>query len=117
MSVYILGGHMRYLPLIVGSIFVSLIGLQSGNAQQSFPPGTFSVDGIPVNCGPVVFVLVPDLNDVGRSDLQGHIFLNPNVLSQLPTPLKLYWVAHECGHYNVGANELAADCWAIRHGT
>jgi hypothetical protein len=34
----------------------------------------------------------------------------------LPTPLKLYWVAHECGHYQVGNSEVAADCWAIRTG-
>jgi len=85
-------------------------------AQQTFPPGTFSIDGIPVQCGPITTVLHPGLNDVGMADGRGNIFLNPNVLAPLPTVLKLYWFAHECGHYNAGPSEVAADCWAIKTG-
>jgi hypothetical protein len=83
----------------------------------TYPPGTFAIDGIPVNCGPnVTTILNPYLNDAGMSDGHGNIILNPVVLGNLPTVLKLYWFAHECGHYNVGPSEVAADCWAITTG-
>ena len=93
---------------------VLLVG--TNTHSQAFPPGTFSVDGIPVACGGVWFVLNPNLPDVGMADGQGRIFLNSVVLGQLPTMLKLYWISHECGHYFVGSDEDAADCWAIRLG-
>jgi hypothetical protein len=47
---------------------------------------------------------------------QGAIYLNPLILGNLPTVLKLYWVGHECGHTAVGANEAGADCWAVKTG-
>src|SRR5262249_23479121 len=62
------------------------------------------------------FVLTPTISDVGLNNGLGQIFLNPVVLQQLPTNLKLFWAAHECGHFFAGANEVAADCWAIRIG-
>jgi hypothetical protein len=104
---------MRFIAC-VAALFLGLWSY--GVRAQVFPPGTFQIDGIPVNCGPVTFVLTPTLGDVGISNMQGQIFLNPVVLQRLPTVLKLYWVAHECGHYQVGADEIAADCWAIRTG-
>lgn len=100
------------LAILSGSVF----GRATDALAQAYPPGTFRVDGIPVVCGPVVFVVTPQVPDVGMADGQGRIFLNPMFLAGLPTPLKLYWVAHECGHYFVGANEVAADCWAVRVG-
>ncbi|WP_422001726.1 hypothetical protein [Reyranella sp.] len=83
---------------------------------QVFPPGTFSVDGFPIVCGANTFVLDPTLPDVGMNNGMGVIRLNPMVLNQLPTVLKLYWVGHECGHSVVGANEVAADCWSVKTG-
>jgi hypothetical protein len=104
---------MRAIACAIGLLF----GLSANNLPaQVFPPGTFQIDGIPVSCGPVAFVLTPAIGDVGISNMQGQIFLNPFILQQLPTVLKLYWVAHECGHYNAGPNEIAADCWAVRTG-
>ena len=44
--------------------------------QQVFPPGTFSIDGIPVSCGYNITVLNPQLPDVGMNDLRGHIYIN-----------------------------------------
>lgn len=84
-------------------------------AQAAYPPGTFYVDGFPVVCGNVTFVINPYLQDVGRAS-PGYIELNPYYFRNLSTPLKLYWVGHECGHHVVGASESAADCWAIRTG-
>ncbi len=83
---------------------------------QVFPPGTFRVDGVPVVCGWNTFILNPQLGDVGMNNGQGQIFLNPMVLAPMPTPVKLFWVGHECGHSAVGADEAAADCWSIKTG-
>lgn len=84
-------------------------------AQTAYPPGTFYVDGIPVACGPVVFVLDPNLQDVGMAR-PGYIFLNPFYFQPMSTSAKLFWIGHECGHHVVGVNESAADCWAVRLG-
>lgn len=84
--------------------------------SQAFPPGTFYIDGLPFSCGPVVFVVTPNIPDVAIADGQGHIYLHPGIMGPMPTPLKLYIAAHECGHYKVGADESAADCWAIKAG-
>lgn len=105
-----------YNAMSVAFITLLLLALNGAQAQQAFYPGQFSIDGIPVRCGSVIFVLDPNLNDVGIADGRGHIFLNPTILSRLPTVLKLYWAAHECGHYFVGASEVGADCWAIKTG-
>jgi hypothetical protein len=84
--------------------------------SQVFPPGTFSVGGFPIVCGSNVFILTPQLGDSGLNDGQGHIYLNPVILGQLPLVLQLYIVGHECGHSVVGPDETAADCWSIRTG-
>jgi len=99
------------------AMFVNAVPIEAQYSVQPniFPPGTFFVDGIPVGCGGVTFVLDPNLNDVGQA-APGIIRLNPNVLGALPTTLKLFWVSHECGHHVVGFSENAADCWAIRLG-
>jgi len=85
-------------------------------AAQAFPPGTFAVDGFPVVCGPETFVVTSQIPDVGINDGRGVIYLNPVFLQRMSTPVKLFWVAHECGHFFVGSSEAGADCWAIRTG-
>lgn len=106
------------MPKRAALLFASLIGLLAPDtslSKQAYPPGSFYIDGLPVVCGPTVFVVEPRLNDVGMAQ-PGIIYLNPNYFVPLPTSLKLFWAAHECGHQVVGINESAADCWAIRTG-
>lgn len=93
----------------------TLFAAQPVAAQAVYPPGTFSVDGYPVVCWNVSFVVDPNLPDVGMAR-PGYIILNPNYFTALPTALKLFWVGHECGHHAVGSSETAADCWAVRTG-
>jgi hypothetical protein len=82
---------------------------------QVFAPGQFAIDGIPVACGGYPTVVTTQIPDAGIFNGQA-IFLNPASLGPLPTVLKLFVYAHECGHGVVGGNEPAADCWAIRLG-
>jgi hypothetical protein len=95
-------------------LVLGLLSVKSANAQI-YPPGQFAIDGIPVICGNLPTVITPNIPDGAMNNGQA-ILLNPIVLSALPTVLKLYVYAHECGHAIVGANEVAADCWAIRTG-
>ena len=84
-------------------------------ALTTYPPGTFSIDGVPARCGTVPIILDTSMSDVGMSGY-GLIYLNPIHLEGLETGLRLWWLAHECAHHFVGPSELAADCWSIRKG-
>lgn len=104
-----------FMRAAVASALLLFVTQETSQAQAVYAPGTFSIDGIPVNCGSVTTILDPSLNDVGMAR-PGVIVLNPNILSNMSTSMRLFWYAHECGHHIVGANEAAADCWAIRTG-
>jgi hypothetical protein len=103
----------------IAALFVTLCGVTSippAVAQTAYPPGTFSVDGFPIQCGPVTFILDPTLPDAGIFFPPATIALNPSAFNGLPTPLKLWMVGHECGHFNVGSSETQADCWSVKIG-
>lgn len=97
--------------------FVFFLGfvLNSPASAQVYGPGQFAMDGIPVVCGGLPTIVTPNIPDAGINNGQA-ILLNPLVLGPLPTVLKLYIYAHECGHAVVGGDEVGADCWAIRTG-
>ena len=42
--------------------------------------------------------------------------MNPKRLRGLPTVVKRFIYAHECGHQTVGRDESAADCFAVARG-
>ncbi|MFB6449581.1 hypothetical protein [Bradyrhizobium tunisiense] len=106
------GARVGMPAAILAALILSVLDSEA----QQFPPGTFSIDGIPIVCGTNTFIMNAALPDVGMNHGNGFISLNPMILAQLPTVLKLYWVGHECGHSFVGMNEVAADCWAVRTG-
>lgn len=105
----------RFICLLSFGLAVLLLGAPKQAFAQIFPPGSFSIDGFPVMCGPLPVILNYQLPDVGMNTGQA-IILNPNVLASLPTPLKMYWFGHECGHFAVGPDEMSADCWAVKTG-
>lgn len=83
-------------------------------SSEVFPPGTFAIDGFSVNCGNAVTIVTPNLPDIAFAQ-PGRILLHP-MLGNFPTGVKLFVYAHECAHQFVGANEVAADAWAIKLG-
>lgn len=103
----------RAIPILLLTL-LCLTTTQEANAQI-YPPGQFALDGIPVVCGSMPTIVTPNIPDVAMNNGQA-ILLNPMVMGNLPTVLKLYWYAHECGHSVVGSDEVSADCWAIRTG-
>jgi len=102
------------IRLWLASLLFAFAAAKSANAQI-YPPGQFAIDGIPVFCGNLPTVVTPNIPDAAMNNGQA-ILLNPMVLGRLPTVLKLYVYAHECGHAVVGTDEVGADCWAIRTG-
>ena len=106
------GTATRWILVVAG--FGVLLAGSSADAQQVYPPGTFSIDGIPVGCGGVVTVVTPNIPDIAIAQ-PGRILLHP-ALGNYPTGVKLFVYAHECAHQFVGSNEVAADAWAIKLG-
>lgn len=107
---------LRYRRAILKMALTLGAAMTSSLAQaQVYPPGSFAIDGVPVSCGGYPTVVTSQIGDAGIFDGRA-IYLNPASLGRMPTVLKLFVYAHECGHAVVGANEPAADCWAIRLG-
>lgn len=101
---------------ITGLVASLLAAALSAPVQaQVYGPGQFAIDGIPVVCGGMPTLVTSNIPDAAMNNGQA-ILMNPMALGRLPTVLKLYVYAHECGHSVVGTSEVAADCWAIRTG-
>ena len=77
--------------------------------------GALKIDGKAVNCGKRPTVINPNFDSWGGA-FPGFVILNTKKISGLSTPVKLYVYSHECGHQFIGADETAADCFAIRRG-
>jgi hypothetical protein len=68
-----------------------------------------------LRCGSVRNVLDPGLPTLGSAS-PGVVVLNPYLLNRQPEAVRLFVFHHECGHHQVGASELGADCWAVNQG-
>ncbi|WP_440217260.1 hypothetical protein [Chromobacterium piscinae] len=82
---------------------------------------TPTIGGASVVCMGIPTVVVSPLNDIAYAAPAGTMFPFPAILLrpdvfQYPPVLQLFIYAHECGHFNVGPDETAADCWAIKLG-
>jgi hypothetical protein len=87
-----------------------------GGDAKIVPAGLLKIDGHTVLCGTRPTVLNDKLDDYGAA-YQGFVILNPKLLARLKsTPVKLWIHAHECGHQFRGADEEAADCFAVQRG-
>ncbi len=86
---------------------------QSGLAKAY--AGTAVVGGRRMSCRPARVVLSRSTPHVGAAR-RGVITLNPRLLNRLPSVTRRIIFLHECAHQYVGANETAADCWAVRVG-
>jgi hypothetical protein len=88
---------------------------QVGPDGEVIEHGNLKIDGTPVNCGRRPTVINPNFDSWGGS-FPGFVILNDRKIDGLPTVVKMYVYAHECGHQFVGADEVAADCFAVRRG-
>jgi hypothetical protein len=104
----------------LASLTVLAMSVLSANATPSFAQmptnlgPTPMIGGVRVVCGGAITFVQPGLNDIAKA-APGQIILRPD-LFDYPPVIQLFVYAHECGHQMVGANESAADCWAIKIG-
>jgi hypothetical protein len=98
-------------------------GAMPGTTVQAAPPVTLQSDGSihiagrTLRCGKVRNALDAQLPNLGISVPDRRLLVvNPLLLARQPETVRLFVFHHECGHHNVGASELNADCWAVRRG-
>ena len=92
-----------------------------GNLVRLSPPihlqrnGELLIAGRALRCGRMRNVLDPELPSLGSAG-PGVVVLNPYLLNNETDVVRLFVFHHECGHHNVGRNEIGADCWAVKQG-
>ena len=77
--------------------------------------GELLIAGRALRCGRMRNVLDPELPSLGSAG-PGVVVLNPYLLNNQTEVVRLFVFHHECGHHNVGRNEIGADCWAVKQG-
>lgn len=87
----------------------------AGAGASIVPAGQLKLDGYRVGCGNRSTVLDPGLDDFGAA-YPNYLILNPKMLAKVPTQVKLWIHAHECGHQFRGPDEERADCFAVQRG-
>jgi hypothetical protein len=128
-----LNEHMQFsaMPLIILSVlaFVLLLGsartlagptpeeyaAHVGGDAKIVRPGELRLDGRKLMCGQRPTVLDEKLDDYGAA-YPGFLILNPKLVSKVPTVVKMWIYAHECGHQFRGPDEETADCFAVQRG-
>jgi hypothetical protein len=87
----------------------------AGAGASIVPAGQLKLDGWKVGCGNRSTVLDPGLDDFGAA-YPNYLILNPKMMAKVPTQVKLWIHAHECGHQFRGPDEEKADCFAVQRG-
>jgi hypothetical protein len=77
--------------------------------------GSLKIGGRELRCGQVRNVLDQRLPSEGAAG-PGVLVINPRLIARMPEIVRLFVFHHECGHHNIGASELKADCWAVEAG-
>ena len=86
-----------------------------GGDSKIMRPGELKLDGYRMTCGQRPTVLDNQLDDYGAA-YPGFLILNPRLIAKVPTVVKQWIFAHECGHQFRGPDEETADCFAVQRG-
>lgn len=79
------------------------------------PAGAYKIGNRRMRCGSARTLVSSKFWDYGGA-LPDLIIINPRKMSTLPRRIQMFVYEHECAHQTVGADEVAADCTAIRKG-
>ncbi|MGL4395596.1 MAG: hypothetical protein ACRCS9_03560 [Hyphomicrobium sp.] len=88
---------------------------QVGGDSHILGAGEFKLDGRRQLCGQRQTVIDNQLDDYGAA-YPGFLIMNPRLLDKVPTTVKQWIFAHECGHQFRGPDEETADCFAVQRG-
>ncbi len=84
-------------------------------SSKIIKPGELKLDGRRMTCGQRPTVIDDQLDDYGAA-YPGFLILNSKLMARVPTSVKLWIYAHECGHQFRGPDEETADCFAVQRG-
>ncbi len=101
-------------PAVAGPTPEEYVGHVGGDAQI-VNPGELVLDGKRMTCGKRPTVMDNQLDDYGAA-YPGFLILNPKLIAKVPTVVKMWIFAHECGHQFRGPDEETADCFAVQRG-
>lgn len=101
-------------PGVAGPTPEEYVGHVGGDARI-LKPGDLKLDGFKMTCGQRPTVLDNQLDDYGAA-YPGFLILNPKLIDRVPTVVKKWIFAHECGHQFRGPDEETADCFAVQRG-
>jgi hypothetical protein len=101
-------------PAAAGPTPEEYVGHVGGDARI-LQPGDLKLDGFKMTCGQRPTVLDNQLDDYGAA-YPGFLILNPKLIDRVPTVVKKWIFAHECGHQFRGPDEETADCFAVQRG-
>lgn len=88
---------------------------KAGPDAKLIAPGKLKIDGHRMVCGKRPTVIDRKFDSWGGA-YAGYLILNTDRIKGLPTPVKLFIYAHECGHQFIGRDEEAADCFGVKRG-
>ena len=75
------------------------------------------IDGRQLACKNALVTIDNDVDKLGLTRVRPpHIILNTQILSRYSPEVRRFVFLHECGHFHVGGNEIAADCWGLQQG-
>ena len=106
-------------PVLTGLLLLSLATAQSAAAQNSARSSSspLVIANRQVRCENVRTLLDRDLPNLGAAEPDRRLLiLNPLLLKRMSETVQLFVFHHECGHHQIGASELGADCWAVGRG-
>jgi hypothetical protein len=94
--------------------FVGLLGLVALLfLAETATAGSAKIGGVRMSCHAANVVISNDVPGPGFA-LPGTILFGPQYLKKYPPIVQRLIFLHECAHQYVGADEVAADCWAVR---
>jgi hypothetical protein len=100
-----------------------VLGCQAIPSSQEAAAQTVAQDGMSVKiagrnmrCGQTPIIMDNEIPSEGLSVPGEALYLNPFLLKQLPSTVRLFIFKHECAHETTGPDELGADCIAAKSG-
>jgi hypothetical protein len=97
------------------AVSVPLLATSTSAHAENWIGRSVTLAGRNIACGKAEIMIDRDLPSEGGAG-DDFLILNPDMLNQQPSTVRLFVFSHECGHLTVGDSELDADCWAVGRG-
>jgi hypothetical protein len=103
--------------LFAGAAGALLVATPPAVAQAVASDGvTVKIGGRSMRCGQTPVYMDDEIPTEGMAVPGEGLYLNPFLMSLLPTTVRMFIFQHECAHEITGPDELGADCIAAQSG-